>query len=460
MDFRPTDEQRLLRQSVREFAETELAPDRMAWDEAQGFPLSLLPRLGGLGLMGIQFPERYGGAGLDAVDYCICIEELARVDPSIALSVAAHNGLSSAHVHLFGTEAQRARWLPPLAAGRHLGAWALTESGAGSDAGSLRTSARRVDGGWRLNGSKTFTTHATLAETFVVMAVTDAAKGAHGISAFIIERGGVGHRHLEAVVDDVDDAAHRLGGLRGDGARQPEGLRGQRVRLDHPVHEADAPGLLRRDRRAGEHHLESPPPPHQARKPLRAAVAGDDPQRDLGQPQPGRPRRDPARAGHRDLAAAAEGVAVDGGDDRLAEALDEVAHPVPGLGEGARGLRRQPRELADVGPGDERAVAGAGQHDGPDLVVGPEIGERRGQGGDRLRVQGVEHLRPVDGDRGHRSGPFDQDPIVVHEVPSGRGARPRATHARHAHRAPQTTAAPVASATRSDHSAVRPGTNH
>ena len=192
MDFRPTDEQRLLRQSVREFAEAELAPDGMAWDEAQGFPLSLLPKLGGLGLMGIQFPERYGGAGLDAVDYCICIEELARVDPSIALSVAAHNGLSSAHVHLFGTEAQRARWLPPLAAGRRLGAWALTESGAGSDAGSLRTSARRVEGGWRLNGSKTFTTHATLAGTFVVMAVTDAARGAHGISAFIIERGAPG----------------------------------------------------------------------------------------------------------------------------------------------------------------------------------------------------------------------------------------------------------------------------
>ncbi len=192
MDFRPTDDQRLLRQSVREFAETELAPGVMERDEAQAFPPSLLPKLGGLGLMGIQFPERYGGAGLDAVDYCICIEELARVDPSIALTVAAHNGLASAHLHLFGTEAQRARWLAPLAAGRHLGAWALTESGAGSDAGSLRTNARRVEGGWKLNGSKTFTTHATLAGTFVVMAVTDAARGAHGISAFVIEGGASG----------------------------------------------------------------------------------------------------------------------------------------------------------------------------------------------------------------------------------------------------------------------------
>ncbi len=188
MDFRPTGEQRLLRQSVREFAETELAPGVMVRDEAQSFPLSLLPKLGGLGLMGIQFPERYGGAALEAVDYCICIEELARVDPAIALSVAAHNGLASAHIHLFGTEAQRGRHLAPLARGRHLGAWALTESNAGSDAGSLRTTARRVEGGWRLNGSKTFTTHASLAGTFVVMAVSDAARGARGISAFIIER--------------------------------------------------------------------------------------------------------------------------------------------------------------------------------------------------------------------------------------------------------------------------------
>lgn len=192
MDFRPTDEQRLLRQSVREFAETELAPGVMDRDEAQSFPLTLLPKLGGLGLLGIQFPERYGGAALGAIDYCICIEELARVDPAVALTVAAHNGLASAHIHRFGTEDQRSRHLVPLARGRHLGAWALTESGAGSDAASLRTSARPVEGGWRLNGSKTFTTHAGVAETFVVMAVTDAARGVHGISAFIIERGASG----------------------------------------------------------------------------------------------------------------------------------------------------------------------------------------------------------------------------------------------------------------------------
>ncbi len=189
MDLRPTDEQRLLRRTVREFAEAEMAPHTMEWDEAQRFPIALLPRLAELGLMGIQFPERYGGAGMQAVDYCICVEELARVDPSIALSVAAHNGLAGAHIHLFGTEAQRERYLTPLAEGRWLGAWALTEPQAGSDAGATRTTAVRDGRGWRLNGTKTFTTNGPLAATFVVMAVTDAARGAHGISAFILDRG-------------------------------------------------------------------------------------------------------------------------------------------------------------------------------------------------------------------------------------------------------------------------------
>ena len=189
MDLRPTDEQRLLRQTVREFAEAEMAPHTMEWDEAQRFPLELLPKLADLGLMGIQFPERYGGAAMGAVDYCICIEELARVDPSIALSVAAHNGLAAAHIHMFGTDVQRDRYLTPLARGRHLGAWGLTEPQAGSDAGGTRTTADRDTRGWRLNGTKTFTTHGSLAGTFVVMAVTDATRGPHGISAFILERG-------------------------------------------------------------------------------------------------------------------------------------------------------------------------------------------------------------------------------------------------------------------------------
>ncbi|HEY7789575.1 MAG TPA: acyl-CoA dehydrogenase [Vicinamibacterales bacterium] len=189
MDFRLSDEQQLLRRSVREFAETEIRPHVMEWDESQHFPLELVPKLASLGLMGIQFPEQYGGAGMSAVDYCICIEELARVDPSIALSVAAHNGLCSAHIFMFGTEAQKQKYLAPLARGEQIGAWGLTEPTAGSDAGGTRTTAVRDGDTWVLNGAKTFTTHGRVGQVMVAMAVTSKAAGKKGISAFIIERG-------------------------------------------------------------------------------------------------------------------------------------------------------------------------------------------------------------------------------------------------------------------------------
>lgn len=189
MDFSLTDEQALLRKSVREFADTEMRPHVMAWDESQHFPRELLPKLAALGLMGIQFPEADGGAGMSAVDYCICIEELARVDPSVALSVAAHNGLGAAHISLFGSEAQKRRYLVPLAKGETLAAWGLTEPGSGSDAAAMRTTAVRDGDSWVLNGSKMFITHGTSADTLVVMAVTDKSKGPKGISAFILERG-------------------------------------------------------------------------------------------------------------------------------------------------------------------------------------------------------------------------------------------------------------------------------
>lgn len=194
MDFRLSDDQTLLRRTVREFAEAEIRPHVMEWDEAQEFPASLLPKLAALGLMGVQFPESYGGAGMSALDYCICIEELARVCPSIALSVAAHNGLCSAHLFMFGSEAQKQTHLVPLAEGRHLGAWALTESGAGSDAASMRTAARRDNDAWVLDGSKQFITHAATGGVMVVMAVTDRAKGHRGISAFVVEQGAPGMR--------------------------------------------------------------------------------------------------------------------------------------------------------------------------------------------------------------------------------------------------------------------------
>src|SRR6266852_6856235 len=131
MDFRFTEEQELLRRSVREFAETEIRPHVREWDRDQHFPIELVPKLAALGLMGIQFPEEYGGAGMSALDYCICIEELARVDPSVALSVAAHNGLCAAHILMFGTEEQKQAYLRPLARGVKIGGWALTESSSG-----------------------------------------------------------------------------------------------------------------------------------------------------------------------------------------------------------------------------------------------------------------------------------------------------------------------------------------
>jgi alkylation response protein AidB-like acyl-CoA dehydrogenase len=189
MDLRPTDEDELLRRSVREFAEAEIRPHVMEWDEAQHFPLELVPKLAAHGLTGIQVPEQYGGAGMSAVAYCICIEELARVDPAIALSVAAHNGLCSAHLATFGSEAQKDRYLPPLARGETLGAWGLTEPTAGSDAAGTRTTAARQGSCWVLNGAKTFCTHGSIGGVMVAMAVTDRARGTRGISAFVVERG-------------------------------------------------------------------------------------------------------------------------------------------------------------------------------------------------------------------------------------------------------------------------------
>ena len=192
MTVRLTDEQALLRQSVREFAEQELRPHVMEWDEAQHFPRELLPALASLGLMGMQFPEEYGGAALSAVDYCIAIEELARVDPSICLSVAAHNGLGASHIFMFGTHAQKQRYLIPLAAGQQLAAWALTEASAGSDAAAMRTTAVRDGDDWIISGSKQFITHGATADVVVVMAVTSKGKGNRGISAFIVPRGTAG----------------------------------------------------------------------------------------------------------------------------------------------------------------------------------------------------------------------------------------------------------------------------
>ncbi|PYQ73734.1 MAG: acyl-CoA dehydrogenase [Acidobacteria bacterium] len=189
MDFRLTEEQALLRRTVREFAETEIRPYVREWDQDQHFPTELMPKLASLGLLGIQFPEEYGGAAMSAIDYCLCIEELARVDPGVALSVAAHNGLCASHIFLFGTADQKKRFLTPLARGEKIGAWGLTESTSGSDAAGMRTTAARAGVCWVINGSKTFTTHGRVGQTMVVMAVTNRAAGTKGVSAFIVEHG-------------------------------------------------------------------------------------------------------------------------------------------------------------------------------------------------------------------------------------------------------------------------------
>ena len=194
MDFSLTEEQQLLKKTVREFAEAEIGPHAREWDEKQEFPRAVFTKLGELGLMGVVWPAEYGGSGMSTLDYAIVMEELSRVDAGVALSVAAHNSLSSGHIFLAGTEEQKKKYLGPLARGEKIGCWGLTENSAGSDAGGTKTTAVRDGAHWVLNGSKTFITNGRVADTAVVMAVTDRAKGAKGISAFILERGMKGFR--------------------------------------------------------------------------------------------------------------------------------------------------------------------------------------------------------------------------------------------------------------------------
>jgi len=189
MEFELTEEQQQMKMSVREFAEAEIAPHVMEWDEAQHFPIELKPKLAELGLMGVLFPEEYGGAGLGYVEYAIAIEELSRVDGSVGISVAAHNSLCSNHIYQYGTADQKKKYLTPLASGEHLGAWGLTEPGAGSDASGTRTTAVRKNGDWVVNGAKNFITHAIHAETCVAFASTDRSQHSKGITGFIFEKG-------------------------------------------------------------------------------------------------------------------------------------------------------------------------------------------------------------------------------------------------------------------------------
>ncbi|MGE5207147.1 MAG: acyl-CoA dehydrogenase family protein [Chlamydiota bacterium] len=194
MDFQLTEEQQQLRRSVREFAEREILPNVMKWDEAGEFPLATIKELGKLGLMGVVFPAELGGAGMGYVEYVLAVEELSRVDGSVGIIVAAHTSLCANHIFLAGNDEQKRKYLPRLASGEFIGAWGLTEPGSGSDAGSARMSAVRNKHGWVLNGTKTFCTNGHYADVLVVIAVTDRAAHTHGLSAFIVEKGTKGFR--------------------------------------------------------------------------------------------------------------------------------------------------------------------------------------------------------------------------------------------------------------------------
>ncbi len=229
--FVRTEEQEQLKREIREFAQREITPHVMEWDEANEFPLEVVKKLGSMGLLGVIFPVEYGGAGMGYVDYVLAIEELSAVDGSLGITVAAHNSLGTNHIFLAGSEAQRRRYIPLLASGEWLAAWGLTEPGSGSDASGARTTAVKHDDRYVLNGSKTFITNGRYADVVVVMAVTDRSKGAHGLSAFIVEKGTKGFRPgkkenklglrasdtSELIFEDCEIPAENLLGVEGEG---------------------------------------------------------------------------------------------------------------------------------------------------------------------------------------------------------------------------------------------------
>lgn len=195
MDFSLTSEQRAVQEAARDFALGEVDPIVEECDEAQRFPMEVMKKAGELGFLGIIFPEEYGGAGMGYVEYALVITELSRIDPSVGISVAAHNSLGTNHVYKFGNEEQRQRFVVPAAQGEKIAAWALTEPDAGSDAAATKTRAEKVDGGWVLNGTKQFTTHGSVGDFCVVMALSHPeGRRHHNISAFVVEKGMDGFR--------------------------------------------------------------------------------------------------------------------------------------------------------------------------------------------------------------------------------------------------------------------------
>jgi alkylation response protein AidB-like acyl-CoA dehydrogenase len=235
VNFAFTEEQNAIRDAARRFAEEVVSPGVEEWDEAQRFPMEVMKQAGELGFLGVIFPEALGGAGLGYVEYVIVVTELSKVDPSVGISVAAHNSLGTNHIYKFGNAEQRERWVKPLASGKKIGAWALTEPGSGSDAAAAVTSARKVDGGWVLNGTKVFCTHGSVGDIAVVMAISEpAGRKGRNMSAFVLEKGMKGFRSgkkenklcirasdtAELVLEDCFVPDSHLLGQPGEGFRQ------------------------------------------------------------------------------------------------------------------------------------------------------------------------------------------------------------------------------------------------
>lgn len=194
MNFASTETQKMIAESVRDFAEQNIRPRIMEWDENQEFPIEIFRQMGEMGLMGILVPEEYGGSGLSYFEYVAAIRELSKIDPSIGLSMAAHNSLCTNHILTFGNEEQKKKYLPKLATGQHIGAWGLTEAGTGSDAGGMDTVAVRDGDEWVINGAKNWITHGISGEVAVVIVRTGEKRDSHGMSAFVVERGTPGFR--------------------------------------------------------------------------------------------------------------------------------------------------------------------------------------------------------------------------------------------------------------------------
>jgi alkylation response protein AidB-like acyl-CoA dehydrogenase len=229
-----SEEQIAIRDTIRDFALTEIKPHILEWDEEQHFPRDVFTKLGELGFLGVLVPEEFGGSNLGYTEYALIVEELAKVEPGIALSVAAHNGLCTNHINLFGNKEQKEKYLPDLASGKKLGAWGLTEPGSGSDAAAMSSTAEKEGNTYKLNGTKNFITHGKVSGTAVIMAITDKEAGHRGISAFIVEKGTPGFsagkkenklgmrisETSQLILEDCLVPAENLLGTEGEGFKQ------------------------------------------------------------------------------------------------------------------------------------------------------------------------------------------------------------------------------------------------